>query len=85
MRRGRQLRVLKVPPLGSCSALGCRSHARTPAALLQNYDDHPPFDPPYNIEAELVKPGLLREKEKAAIEKAECKCSRPRKTVGAVA
>ena len=45
---------------------------RASAALPQHYDDHPPFEPPYNIETELVKPGLLREKEKASILKAEC-------------
>jgi hypothetical protein len=40
--------------------------------LEQHYDDHPPFDPPYDIDVELVKKGWLREKERTTIEKAEC-------------
>jgi len=38
---------------------------------VQNYDDHPPFDPPYDIELHLVSKGWLRTDEKNAIEKAE--------------
>jgi len=39
---------------------------------VQHYDDHPPFEPPYDIQKELVNTGWLREEEKNAIKKAEC-------------
>jgi hypothetical protein len=48
----------------------CLHHAIVLA--VQNYDDHPPFDPPYDIDKELVAKNWLRANEKAAIEKAEC-------------
>jgi len=39
---------------------------------VQHYDDHPPFEPPYDIEEHLVRDGWLKPDEKNAIEKAEC-------------
>jgi len=44
---------------------------------IQNYDDHPPFDPPYDIKEKLVTPGWLRQQEEAALEKAEAAGDRP--------
>ena len=51
--------------------MNCLHHSIVLA--VQNYDDHPPFDPPYDIEKHLVNNGnnSLRTDEKNAIEKAE--------------
>lgn len=49
--------------------INCLHHSIVLA--VQNYDDHPPFDPPYDIHKELVETNWLKANEQKAIEKAE--------------